>query len=142
MKNIKHIISLISNIRDKSNRLIISELEKNNIIGIVPSHGNILQMLFYSNDIVTMQDIAKKIHRNKSTVTTLVNKLVKLGYVKKSKDLDDSRTTIISLTKKGWELKPIFDEISEKLLSKIYTNFTNEQQKEVIDALEKINKNL
>jgi DNA-binding MarR family transcriptional regulator len=99
-------------------------------------------MLFYSNDIVTMQDIAKKIHRNKSTVTTLVNKLVKLGYVKKSKDLDDSRTTIISLTKKGWELKPIFDEISEKLLSKIYTNFTNEQQKEVIDALEKINKNL
>ena len=142
MKNTNHIISLISNIRDKSNKLIISELEKHSILGLVPSHGNILQLLFHSNSAVTMQDISKKINRDKSTITALVNKLVKFGYVEKVKNLEDSRSIIISLTKKGWELKPIFDYISQKLLSTVYEGFSEKQKLEVIDALEKINTNI
>ncbi len=144
MKEVKtnHLVSLISNIRDKANRVIISELEKNSIYNLAPSHGNILQLLFYSNEPLTMQDIAIKINRDKSTVTSLVNKLVQLGYVEKQKDQEDSRKTIIVLTQKGWELEHIFKDISKKLIDRVYTNISIQEQKEVINVLEKIEKNL
>ncbi len=89
-----------------------------------------------------MQDISIKIDRDKSTVTSLVNKLLKLGYIEKLKNPHDNRVSIITLTEKGWQLKPIFDDISQKLLERIYRGFDNKQKKEVIDVLEKINSNL
>jgi DNA-binding MarR family transcriptional regulator len=142
MKNTNHIISLISNIRDDLNKLIVSQLERNSISGLAPSHGSILQLLFNAKDTLTMQNISEKINRDKSTITALVNKLLRLGYIEKIKSIEDSRVTMIVLSKKGWELEPIFNRISKNLLDTIYKDFTYEQQLEVIDALEKINKNI
>ena len=142
MKNLNQIISLISNIRDKANRLIISELKRVGIDSLAPSHGNILQLLYHSQNNLTMQDIANAINRDKSTITALVNKLVSLEYITKMKSSDDSRITYIALTPKGKALEPIFNEISEKLLAKVYSDFTLDQKKEVIDALNKIDNNL
>lgn len=142
MKNTNHIIALISNIRDNANKLIVSQLEKNGIKGLAPTHGSILQALYHTNEELTMQDISVKINRDKSTVTALVNKLVKLGFLEKLKNQEDSRITIISLSQKAWDLKPIFDEISENLLSNVYKDFTQDQKEVLIDALEKINKNI
>jgi len=142
MKKFNHIISLISNIRDKANKLILTELSKNFIYDLAPSHGDILQMLFHTKEITTMQDISKKINRDKSTITSLVNKLVKLGYVEKVKNAEDSRVTIVVLTKKGWELETVFNDISQILLSKVYTNFTLKDKEEAISSLEMIKQNL
>lgn len=142
MKNTESIISLISTIRDKANKLIISELENNNIYGLAPSHGNILQVLYHTKEPLTMQNIAAKINRDKSTLTSLVNKLVKLGYLLKLRNADDNRITIITLTQKAWELEPIFNDISTTLLQKVYQDFTNTQKEEVTNALKKINRNL
>jgi len=142
MKNTNHIISLISTIRDKANKLILAELKKNSIDDLAPTHGEILQILFHSHKSVTMQDLAQKINRDKSTITALVNKLAKLGFIEKIKSIDDNRVTIIVLTKKGWELEKIFNDISKILLDKVYKDFTNKEKKEVINVLEKIKNNI
>ena len=142
MKNTNKIISLISKIRAKANRLIVKKLEENGVYDLTPSNGDILFTLFYSKELLTMKDIAKKVNRDKSTITSLINKLVKLGYVQKLKSDDDARSTIIVLTKKGWELEPIFNKVSEQLISKVYSGFTAEQKEEAIDVLEKIENNL
>ena len=142
MKNTNHIIALISHIRDKANRLIIAELEKNSIVGLVPSHGNILQLLFTTEDSLTMREISLQINRDKSTVTALVNKLFKLGYIEKQKHLLDSRSTVIVLTSKGLALRPIFDEISENLLERVYRGIGQKERVEVVSVLEKINSNI
>jgi hypothetical protein len=39
-------LSLISRIREKANKFIVRELENHGIKGIVPSHGEILVLLF------------------------------------------------------------------------------------------------
>ncbi len=39
-----HVISLVSKVRDKANKMIVSELNANGIKGIVPSHGSILPL--------------------------------------------------------------------------------------------------
>ena len=112
-------LALISRIREKANRFIVRELESHGIEGIVPSHGDILVILF-QGEKYTMKKLADKINRTKPTVTVLIEKLVEYGFVEKEKSYTDSRVTYIKLTKKGIELKPIFDEISKKLNAILY----------------------
>jgi len=124
MKN-KNLIALMSRVTENANKLIIHELRKRGVEGIVPSHGGILLFLF-DEEKYTMRELAEKIYRTKPTVTVLVDKLVTLGYVIKEKSEDDSRVTFIKLTEKGKELKPVFDEVSEQLNAVVYRNLTEE----------------
>ena len=136
-----HIFSLISNVRDKGNKLISKELEAHDIRGLASSHGDILFVLF-NFKILPMMEIAKRINRDKSTVTALIKKLEAMGYVEKTADPDDSRVTLISLTDNGWKLKPVFDRISEKLLKQVYKGFTGKEKEEIITGLERLFKNM
>ncbi|NLI13519.1 MarR family winged helix-turn-helix transcriptional regulator [Pelotomaculum propionicicum] len=133
----KTAVSLIGRIRDSANRLIISELEKHGVEGIVPSHGDILACL-YQNGPVTMKDLAEYIHRTKPTVTVLVNKLVELGYVTREKDAGDNRITYINLTEKGVALQPVFNEVSARLNAIIYCGLTETEGENFEKLLENI----
>jgi MarR family transcriptional regulator, organic hydroperoxide resistance regulator len=119
-------IALISRIREKANRLIVSELEDHGIRGIVPSHGDILNILF-REERSTMNELAKKIHRTKPNVTVLIDKLVEYGYVKKEKSATDNRVTFITLTDKGESLRPVFLSISTKLNKIVYGKIPAEE---------------
>jgi len=83
MKN-KNLIALMSRVTENANKLIVHELRKRGVEGIVPSHGGILLFLF-DEEKYTMRELAEKIYRTKPTVTVLVDKLVTLGYVIKEK---------------------------------------------------------
>lgn len=134
------IILLISRIRERANRFIKQELNKNNIEGLVPSHGDIL-MLLLNNKELPMNELAKRIDRKKNTITKLVNKLIKLGYVVKKTSEKDKRVNLISLTQKGKELKPIFIQISKDLISKTYKGFSENKKTEVANLLTEIYNN-
>lgn len=136
-----HVISLISRIRDRANRLIIRELEARNIHGLAPSHGDILALLFRSR-AVPMKEFAERINRDKSTVTALIKKLIALGYVERFPDPEDGRVVLIRLTEKGWRLKPDFDDISKTLLDRVYRGFSEEEKEVMVRSLERMLKNL
>ena len=71
-------ISLISKIKEKVNRFILAEMAEQGIQDLATSHGDIIYAL-YNNHRMTMAEIAKKIGKDKSTVTALVDKLVRTG---------------------------------------------------------------
>ena len=131
------ILSLISKIHEKGNRFIIEELKNNGAKGLVPSHGDILFCL-YKNGKMTMKDIANCIHRTKPTVTVLVDKLEKLGYLKREPSDEDNRCTYIVLTKKGEDFKVIFEKISEKLNEMLYKNLSPEESELIEKLLRKV----
>ena len=133
----RNLLALVSKIHDKGNRFIIEELKKNGSAGLVPSHGDILVCL-YSQDKMTMKDIADKIHRTRPTVTILVDKLEKLGYLKREISQEDNRYTYIVLTKKGQDFKPIFEKISEDLNNMLYKNLTEQESNILENLLQKI----
>lgn len=136
----RDIISLIATIREKANRLIIQEMSIREMEGLAPSHGDILSALFeYSS--LTMKELAQKINKDKSTVTALVNKLLNLGYIERTRDLTDSRIVYITLTEKGKNLKSDFKEISEKLIERVYKDISKNDQEVVISILTKIENN-
>lgn len=138
--NTSDVISLISKIRQKVNGLIVSELSRNGIDGIVVSHGDILDALFQKQKL-TMAEIAQKIGKDKSTVTALVDKLVRLGYVIKERDAEDTRIVYVSLTPLGKELKPVFEAISKKVLEVFYLDISEDEKENLIRILNKINQN-
>ena len=133
----KKALFLISKIKEKGNRFITEQLQQNGINGLVPSHGDILVVL-YQHEKLTMKDIANKIHRTKPTVTVLVDKLEKLGFVKREKSYEDSRVTYFMLTQKGYEFPPVFEKISSDLNSLLYKNLTDEESELIDKLLEKM----
>ena len=137
----RQIIALISKIRHGANELIMRELEKHGIKGIVPSHGDILVRLF-QRDSIPMSELASAINKKKNTVTTLVDKLVNLGYVTKSADPDDSRITLVKLTLDGKSLQKSFDKVSGLLLETVYKGITEKEKGAVLKVLLKMKNNL
>ncbi len=131
------ILSLISKIHEKGNRFIINELKNSGAEGLVPSHGDILVCL-YKNSKMTMKDIANCIHRTKPTVTVLVDKLEKLGYLKREASDKDSRITNIVLTQKGEDFKVMFEKISEELNKTLYKNLSSDESKLIEKLLRKV----
>ena len=131
----------MSRIREQANKLIVRELRQRGVEGIVPSHGEIMVHLFAAEEC-TMQNLAKQINRPKPTVTVLIEKLVACGYVVKEKSAEDNRVTLIKLSAKGWELKPIFEVISAKMNAVVYQGLCEEEAEMLEKVLTQINGNL
>ncbi len=126
-------LSLISKIHQKGNNYIIEQLNLRDAKGLAPSHGDILICL-YQDGKMTMKDIAQKIRRTKPTVTVLVDKLEKSGFVKREVSESDSRSFNIVLTKKGEDFRPVFEKISKGLNDMLHKNLTDKEA----DTLEKL----
>lgn len=139
--NPNDIISLIASIRAKANQFIVAEMNRRNIKQLATSHGDILSALF-QHEPLSMKDLAKRIDRDKSTVTTLIDKLIEIGYVRTQKDTGDSRVILVFLTEKGKQLQSDFEEISTKLLSFVYRGIEAEEQQQLMNTLIKIKNNL
>ena len=88
---------LISAARRAINEFLINSLEAHNISGLAPSHGDIIATLL-RNESMTMTALAHQINRDRSTVTTLVQKLTDRGYVAFKENPDDARSRLVYLT--------------------------------------------
>lgn len=126
-------LSFIAKIHEQGNRFITEQLQKNGADGLVPSHGDILALL-YAHGTLPMKEIADKIHKTKATVTVLIDKLEKMDFVKRKSTAADSRYTYISLTEKGKAFKPVFENISAQLNERLHKNLTEEEA----DCLERL----
>lgn len=137
----KYIIYFISRTKAEMVKFLENKLKKNNLDDLIPSHGNILTALFESDKPLTMKEISNKIGKDKSTVTALVNKLINLGYIEKEKSSFDKRVTYIKLTQNARNIEDRFNHISSQVKETAYSNFTEEEKKEFLRLLKKLNTN-
>lgn len=131
-------VSQFSKIKNEIIYYIESELKKRGIEGLVVSHGNILDILYTNNGKLSMKEICEGINRSKSTVTQLVDKLLKDGYVTKETDLEDRRFSYIILTEKGLRIKKDFREISDNVVKQIFHDFTAEETESLLLLLDRV----
>ena len=136
-----HIIFLIGRIQYKANRLLSREMKAHRIKGLAPSHGEILGYLMARGPL-PMSEIGRTIDKDKSTITALVSKLIKRGYVERKSDPADCRISLIGLTRKGMALKPDFLLIAQKLRAQSYKGMTDEERETLVGLLTKLNSNL
>lgn len=139
--NDKYIVYFISKTKKRMTKFIESKLKEKGLKDLIPSHGNILTVLYENDYKLTMKEIAELIGKDKSTVTSLVNKLLKLGYIKKEKKEEDKRVTYIILTKKGLEIKDTFKEISKEVYETAYKDFSKKDKEVFLESLKRMNNN-
>ncbi len=135
------VIGVISNIREKSAQFINKELKDRGVEGLINSHGTVLSAMYDNDGKMTMNGIARFVGKRKSTITDMVRKLEKLGYVSREKSREDARVIEVTLTEKGWEFRDTFKEISRELLDKTYGGFTEKEKEVLMGLLFKIRKN-
>ena len=110
---------LMGRINALTNRWLTDELSAAGLAGMVPSHGDVLALLFAKGD-ATMRELAAFAHRTKPTTTVLVDKLEKLGFVRRKDSPDDARSVVVSLTPEGEALRGKFESISRRLVRRVY----------------------
>ncbi|MGL5348312.1 MAG: MarR family winged helix-turn-helix transcriptional regulator [Peptostreptococcaceae bacterium] len=139
--NDKYIIYFISRTKANMIKFIENKLKQNDLNDLIPTHGNILTALYESDKKLTMKEIARKIGKDKSTVTSLVNKLINLGYLEKEQSTLDRRVTYISLTQKSRSIEDKFNFISSQVKETAYKDFTDEEKEEFLRLLRKLSSN-
>jgi len=139
--NDKYIVYFVSKTKKNMMRFIERKLLEKGLDTLVPSYGNILTVLYDHGGELSMKEIGELIGKEKSTITAIVNKLEKLGYVKKQKSEEDRRVTFVCVTAKGREIEETFNEISDEVYNTAYSNFSEEEKKELLRLMKKLNKN-
>lgn len=137
----KYIIYFISKTKKNMTKFLEKKLDNYNLGDLIPSHGNILTVLYANNNKLTMKEIAKKVGKDKSTITSLVNKLIKLGYVTKETSEEDKRVSFIILTEKGKSIEEKYNSICDDVYSTAYKGFSQEEKETFLKLLKKLNTN-
>ncbi len=126
MEKFSQIVSLAARFHAASHDYLSSSLEKAQLTDIEPCHGDVFECLF-TEDGLNLSELARRSGRSKSTISVMVRRLEKLGYLKREGNKDDSRALRIFLTEKGRELKPKFSRISQTLENAVSDGFTQKE---------------
>jgi len=130
--------SLLNTLINDFLKNVIKETEYNDI---VPSHGEILEIVYKNGGRVQIKTICDTLSKQKTTVTEMINRLVQLGYLKKENCTEDKRATYVVATEKAIAYRENFDIISQQLLNKVFKGFSEEEQNEFTRLMLKAIKN-
>jgi len=90
----------------------------------------------------TMSEIASTLDITMGTLTIAVDKLIKKGYMERSRSVTDRRIVNVSLTRRGKLAYRIHEKFHLDMVKAIMTDFTPEEEEVLLTALGKLNKHL
>lgn len=73
-------------------------------------------LVLWEQDRIAMKEIGARLKLDSGTLTPLINKLIALGYIEKTRNPNDERHLVIQLTAKGLSLENEAQQIPEKLV--------------------------
>lgn len=101
-----------------------------------------LIMVLYQNEGVTQKELCEKLSVTPATMTKMVNRMEKSGFISKRTDSEDLRVSRIFLTEKAYSIKKEIFKLFEEFDNQCFFNI-EEEEKEIFKAvLLKIVKNL
>jgi DNA-binding MarR family transcriptional regulator len=87
----------------------------------------------------TVGEIAEALGVTVPTVTVCVNKLVKKGYVTKTRSEKDARVAIIELTLEGRKMNRLHRFFHEQMILSVEEEFSDEEMEILVRCLRKLN---
>ncbi|MCT4564521.1 MAG: MarR family transcriptional regulator [Maledivibacter sp.] len=124
-------------LQTKINNFFRNELLEIGHKDLLPSHGRLLSIVYINGGRVQIKTLYETMLKQKSTITEMINRLVKLGYLMKEGCKDDKRVTYVVVTEKTIHLKEDFDKISERLIDKLYEGFTPQEKDKFVSLMVK-----
>lgn len=90
----------------------------------------------------TMSEITAKLEITMGTLTTAIDKLIKKGYVERSRSNTDRRIVNVSLLKRGKLAYRIHEKFHLEMVEAVMADFTPEEEEILLIGLSKLNKHL
>ena len=96
--------------------------------------GSSYPILTYLNSAgrVKTQELGSAVSLTSGSITHMVNRLIKQGYIQKHQDQKDKRIFWLELTEEG---KKVHDKVNEEIIGPLFESFTNEEKKAFIEEL-------
>ena len=130
----------MAKIRQVGGRISERILKQYNI-EINSAQGRIMFVL-WQNDGISINELAKKTHLKKSTLTSMLDRLHKMGYIKRQRSKKDRRKILINRTEKDRTMEKKYVEVSEEMTRLYYKGFSESQIIHFEKDLERILHNL
>ena len=93
----------------------------------------ITMMALWEKDNVNVKELGSHLYLDSGTLTPILKKLEKQGYIRRQRSKEDERNVVIHLTKQGLELKDKCMEVPVSLICSMYSQ--EDLQKGKADAM-------
>ena len=132
--------SSIARLYHKNRCFMDEQLRKRGITELGFSHIRII-IILHVFKVLSMKEVTEKISKDKSTVTILVNKLEKKGYLRKKVCEEDRRVTYLELEEKAKEILNIIFEVSDIFQNRVENILDEGERKMFIKIMSKLIEN-
>jgi len=131
----------LNSVRQSLFAYLESELARQGIRGIAPSHGDILHLLDRKGTL-HLRDLTELSLKDKSTITAVISRLEKNGYVTRVRDGNDKRLVNIQVTDKAEAVKPALQKISDKMNAQLFEGLSAEEKAALFNLMTRISRNV
>jgi DNA-binding MarR family transcriptional regulator len=131
---------LMAKIRQVSGRIFERMLNRYGI-EINSAQGRIMFAL-WQQDNISINDLAQKTQLKKSTLTSMLDRLEGMGYIKRQRSQKDRRIILIKRTNKDKNLEKKYVDLSQELTVFFYKGFSESQIDRFEEDLGRILENL
>jgi DNA-binding MarR family transcriptional regulator len=87
---------------------------------------------------VNESDISEKILRGLNSVSTMVDRLVKQGLLRRTRSEEDRRVNYLTLTKAGREKVEKGNSVHKQLIKRLTSIFTKDENRQILALLNKM----
>ena len=129
--------TLLSQVHQVCGRVWNKILRENDMTDLEGARGRIIFAL-WGRDAVPIKTLCEKTSLDKSTLTGIIDRLERDGYITKKPSETDKRSTLISLTGKEQEFAQKVQKVSNQMNKIFYKGFTNEEILQFDSMLERI----
>lgn len=132
--------ALISQIHQVSQRVWYDILSRNGLEDLAGARGRVIFAL-WNEDNIPIKKLVEKTSLDKATLSGIIDRLERDGYVKRIPSPDDKRATLISRTGKDEIFKSKIPEVSKQQNKLFYKGFSTSEIKEFEEYLKRILQN-
>jgi DNA-binding MarR family transcriptional regulator len=116
---------LMAKIRQVSERIFLRRL-KDYGIEINPAQGRIMFAL-WQKDGIAINELVQKTKLEKSTLTSMLDRLEEMGYIRRQRCRKDRRKILICRTKKDKAMEKKYVEVSQEMTALYYEGFSADE---------------
>ena len=132
--------TLISQIHQVSQRVWYNVLSRNGLEDLAGARGRVIFAL-WNEDNIPIKKLVEKTSLDKATLTGIIDRLERDGYVKRIPSPVDKRATLISRTGKDEIFKSKIPEVSKQQNKLFYKGFSTSEIKDFENYLIRILQN-
>ena len=129
--------TLLSQVHQVCARVWNKILRENNMADLEGARGRVIFAL-WGKDGVPIKTLCEKTSLDKSTLTGIIDRLERDGYIERKPSLTDKRSTLITLTGKEQEFSSHVQKVSNQMNKIFYKGFSDEEITQFDSMLQRI----